>query len=87
MKYIIGIGRTFGFNIENIHLAITSLESQQNIRIIRKASLYRSKAVLKEDAPKEWDIRFFNTAVKICSSLKPDELLVLLKDIELKIGR
>ncbi|MDE5015030.1 2-amino-4-hydroxy-6-hydroxymethyldihydropteridine diphosphokinase, partial [Francisella tularensis subsp. holarctica] len=52
-----------------------------------KSSLYSSKAVLKEDAPKEWDIRFLNTAVKISSSLKTDELLVLLKDIELKIGR
>ncbi|MBK2149822.1 dihydropteroate synthase [Francisella tularensis] len=87
MQYIIGIGTNSGFTIENIHLAITALESQQNIRIIRKASLYSSKAVLKEDAPKEWDIRFLNTAVKISSSLKPDELLVLLKDIELKIGR
>ncbi|MDE4947140.1 2-amino-4-hydroxy-6-hydroxymethyldihydropteridine pyrophosphokinase, partial [Francisella tularensis subsp. holarctica] len=54
MKYIIGIGTNSGFTIENIHLAINALESQQNIRIIRKESLYSSKAVLKDDAPKEW---------------------------------
>ncbi|MDE4976213.1 2-amino-4-hydroxy-6-hydroxymethyldihydropteridine pyrophosphokinase, partial [Francisella tularensis subsp. holarctica] len=72
MQYIIGIGTNSGFTIENIHLAITELESQQNIRIIRKASLYSRKAVLKEDAPKEGDIRLLNTAVKISSSLKPD---------------
>ncbi|MFV9972579.1 MAG: 2-amino-4-hydroxy-6-hydroxymethyldihydropteridine diphosphokinase [Francisella endosymbiont of Hyalomma asiaticum] len=87
MQYIIGIGTNIGFTIENIHLAIAALESQQNIRVIRKASLYSSKAVLKEHAQKEWDIRFLNTAVKISSSLKPNELLVILKDIETKIGR
>ncbi|APC91579.1 MULTISPECIES: 2-amino-4-hydroxy-6-hydroxymethyldihydropteridine diphosphokinase [Francisella] len=87
MQYIIGIGTNIGFVLENIHLAIAALASQQNIRIIRKASLYSSKAVLKEGAPKEWDIRFLNTAVKISSSLKPEELLVVLKDIETKIGR
>ena len=87
MQYIIGIGTNIGFTIENIHLAIAALESQQNIRVIRKASLYSSKAVLKEHAPKEWDIRFLNTAVKISSLLKPDELLVILKDIETQIGR
>ncbi|ANH78040.1 2-amino-4-hydroxy-6-hydroxymethyldihydropteridine pyrophosphokinase [Francisella persica ATCC VR-331] len=87
MQYIIGIGTNIGFTIENIHLAIAALESQQNIRVIRKASLYSSKAVLKEHAPKEWDIRFLNTAVKINSSLKPDELLVILKDIETQMGR
>ena len=87
MQYIIGIGTSIGFTIENIHLAIAALESQQNIRVIRKASLYSSKAVLKEHAPKEWNIRFLNTAVKISSLLKPDELLVILKDIETQLGR
>ncbi|MBK2145465.1 2-amino-4-hydroxy-6-hydroxymethyldihydropteridine diphosphokinase, partial [Francisella tularensis] len=76
MQYIIGIGTNSGFTIENIHLAITALESQQNIRIIRKASLYSINSVIKEDAPKEWDIRFLNTPIKINSSLKPAALLV-----------
>ncbi|AJI55645.1 2-amino-4-hydroxy-6-hydroxymethyldihydropteridine diphosphokinase [Francisella philomiragia] len=87
MQYIIGIGTNVGFTIENIHLALDALASYQNIRIIRKASLYSSKALLKENAPKEWDITFLNTAVKISTSLKPQDLLIVLKDIEAKIGR
>lgn len=87
MQYIIGIGTNIGFTIENIHLALDALASHQSIRIIRKASLYSSKALLKENAPKEWDITFLNTAVKISTHLKPENLLKALKDIEAKIGR
>ncbi|MED7818866.1 MULTISPECIES: dihydropteroate synthase [unclassified Francisella] len=87
MQYIIGIGTNIGFTIENIHLAIDALEALPNIRVIRKASLYSSKALLKEGAPKDWDIIFLNTAVKISTTLNPQELLIILKNIEKNIGR
>ena len=87
MQYIIGIGTNIGFTLENIHLAIDALESHQDIRIIRKAGLYSSKALLKEGAPKNWDINFINTAVKISSTLDPNKLLTILKNIEKNIGR
>lgn len=87
MQYIIGIGTNIGFTLENIHLAIDALEALPNIRVIRKASLYSSKALLKEGAPKDWDIIFLNTAVKISTTLNPQELLIILKNIEKNIGR
>ncbi|MED7788548.1 dihydropteroate synthase [Francisella sp. 19X1-34] len=87
MQYIIGIGTNVGFTLENIHLAIQALSSHQDIKVIKKASLYSSKALLKEGAPKDWDINFLNTAVKINSSLDPRKLLIILKNIEKKIGR
>ncbi|WP_150467376.1 dihydropteroate synthase [Francisella sp. SYW-9] len=87
MQYIIGIGTNIGFTLENIHLAIQALDSHEEIKVIRKASLYSSKALLKEGAPKDWDINFINTAVKISSSLDPNELLIVLKNIEKNIGR
>lgn len=87
MQYIIGIGTNIGFTLENIHLAINAMNAHQKIKVLKKASLYSSKALLKEDAPKDWDIRFINTAVKINSPLKPEELLTVLKDIEKTIGR
>ncbi|QIW10116.1 dihydropteroate synthase [Francisella sp. LA112445] len=87
MQYIIGIGTNVGFTLENIHLAIQALDSHKEIKVIRKASLYSSKALLKEDAPKNWDINFINTAVKISSTLDPNKLLTILKNIEKNIGR
>lgn len=87
MQYIVGIGANIGFVLENIHLAINALNNHPNIKVFKKASLYSSKALLKENAPEDWDINFINSAVKISSPLKPEELLKVLKDIEKNIGR
>ncbi|QIV96092.1 2-amino-4-hydroxy-6-hydroxymethyldihydropteridine diphosphokinase/dihydropteroate synthase [Allofrancisella inopinata] len=87
MQYIIGIGANVGFTLENINKAIQAIASTENVKLLTKASLYSSKALLKENAPKDWDIVYLNTAIKIESSLKPLELLETLKDIEKNIGR
>ncbi|AIT08738.1 2-amino-4-hydroxy-6-hydroxymethyldihydropteridine pyrophosphokinase [Candidatus Francisella endociliophora] len=87
MQYIIGIGANIGFVLENIHLAINALDNNPDIKVLKKASLYSSKAILKEDSPEDWDINFINSAVKINSPLDPEELLKILKDIEKNIGR
>ncbi|KEI35686.1 2-amino-4-hydroxy-6-hydroxymethyldihydropteridine pyrophosphokinase [Francisella sp. W12-1067] len=87
MQYIIGIGANIGFTLENINKAIHTIASNENIKLLAKASLYSSKALLKDNSPKDWDIIYLNTAIKIESSLKPLELLETLKDIEKNIGR
>ncbi|QIV94573.1 dihydropteroate synthase [Allofrancisella frigidaquae] len=87
MQYIIGIGANIGFTLENINKAIHTIASNENIKLLAKASLYSSKALLKDNSPKDWDIIYLNTAIKIESSLKPLELLKFLKDIEKNIGR
>ena len=87
MKYIIGIGANIGFTLENISKAIDKIDYHEAIQILAKASLYSSKAILKSDAPADWDIIYLNTAIKIESSLKPLDLLRTLKKIEKEIGR
>lgn len=87
MNYIVGIGTNIGFTLENIHSAVTLIDTHKDIRIIKKAALYSSAALLKKDSPKEWNIKFLNTAIKIKTSLKPEQLLVTLKEIEQSIGR
>ncbi|GAB4222419.1 MAG: dihydropteroate synthase [Francisella sp.] len=87
MQYIIGIGTNIGFLLDNIKQAINLLAQQPNIKVIKKASLYSSKAILKENSPQEWDIQFLNTAIKINTPLEPNELLNILKNIEKIIGR
>ncbi|QLE78419.1 dihydropteroate synthase [Francisella sp. Scap27] len=87
MNYIIGIGTNIGFTLENIRSAVALIDAHKDIRTIKKAALYSSDALLKKDSPKEWNIKFLNTAVKIKTSLKPEQLLVALKEIEQSIGR
>ena len=87
MNYIIGIGANIGFTLENIHKAISLISNLENTDIISKASLYSSQALLKDNAPKEWDIIYLNTAIKIQTNLEPLELLNKLKSIEQSIGR
>ena len=87
MNYIIGVGANIGFTLENIHTAIALIGKLDTTSVIGKASLYSSKALLKDDAPTEWDIIYLNTAIKIQTNLKPYELLKELKNIEQQIGR
>ena len=79
MQYVIGIGANLGFTLENIHLAINHLNNHAHIRVLKKAKLYSSEALLKDDSPKDWNIKFINTAIKIRSSLEPQTLLLELK--------
>ena len=85
--YTIGIGANIGFTLENIHTAIALIDKLDNTSIINKASLYSSKALLKDNAPTEWDITYLNTAIQLQTNLKPYELLKELKNIEQQIGR
>ena len=87
MVYIIGIGANIGFTLDNIHIAINLISKLENTLIVSKASLYSSKALLKENSPKEWDIIYLNTAIKIQTNLEPFEFLKELKNIEKSIGR
>lgn len=87
MNYIIGIGTNIGFTLENIHTAINLLDIHKDIKVLKKAALYSSDALLKKNSPKEWNIKFLNTAVKIKSSLAPQQLFNVLKKIEKNMGR
>ena len=68
MEYIVGIGSNVGFKIINIQLAIKFLSLNKSVNIISKASLYSSKAILKKNDPKIWNIDFFEYSGqnKIC---------------------
>lgn len=87
MQYIIGIGANVGDTLINIRTAIETIEKFQNIKILKKSSLYSSDALLKDDAPEDWDIKYLNTAIEIETDFKPLELLDYLKQIEQTIGR
>ena len=85
MKYIIGIGTNLGNKIENINQALNYIKDK--VEIIRVSSIYQSKALLKPNSPKSWDISYFNLAILVIYNNTPLTLLKLLQSIESHMGK
>ncbi|MBI5056134.1 MAG: 2-amino-4-hydroxy-6-hydroxymethyldihydropteridine diphosphokinase [Nitrospirae bacterium] len=77
----IGIGSNLGNRENNCGKAIRLLEAN-NIKVTKRSSLLETEPWGVEDQPK-----FINMAVEIETDLGPDELLSVLKKIEVEIGR
>ena len=77
----IGIGSNLGNRQENCFRALEILE-KRGIKVQRKSSLYETEPWGVKDQP-----RFVNMVVQIETTLKPNDLLRILKDIETEIGR
>jgi len=77
----IGIGSNLGNRQENCSRAVEILE-KRGIKVQKKSSLYETEPWGVKDQP-----RFINMVVQIETTLKPNDLLRLLKDIEREIGR
>jgi 2-amino-4-hydroxy-6-hydroxymethyldihydropteridine diphosphokinase len=77
----IGIGSNLGNRQENCFRAVEILE-KRGIKVQKRSSLYETEPWGIKDQP-----RFINMVVQIETTLKPNDLLRVLKDIEREIGR
>lgn len=77
----IGIGSNLGNRQKNCFRAVEIFE-KRGIKVQKKSSLYETEPWGVKDQP-----RFINMVVQIETTLKPNDLLRLLKDIEREIGR
>jgi 2-amino-4-hydroxy-6-hydroxymethyldihydropteridine diphosphokinase len=77
----IGIGSNLGNRQENCFRAVEILE-KRGIKVQKRSSLYETEPWGVKDQP-----RFINMVVQIETTLEPDDLLRVLKDIEKEIGR
>jgi len=77
----IGIGSNLGNRQKNCLRAIELLQ-KKDIIVTKRSSLYETEPWGVKDQP-----RFINMAVEIDTSLKPKELLKILKNIEKELGR
>ncbi|MBN1898060.1 MAG: 2-amino-4-hydroxy-6-hydroxymethyldihydropteridine diphosphokinase [Spirochaetes bacterium] len=77
----LSLGSNIGDREKNIINALRLLKIK-GIPITKMSSLYESEPVGIEDQP--W---FYNMVIKISSSLQPDKILKIVKDIEAEIGR
>lgn len=77
---LIGIGSNIGERKENIGKAISLLK--EKCRILKMSPLYETEPIGYRY--QEW---FLNCAIKVKTSLKPQELLDFLQSIEKRLGR
>ena len=85
MLYIIGVGTNLGNKIANIENVIKLIS--EKLDVVKISNIYRSEALLKPKHPQEWNRSFLNMALLIKFNDEPEELLEILKLIELKMGR
>jgi 2-amino-4-hydroxy-6-hydroxymethyldihydropteridine diphosphokinase len=81
MQYYLSLGSNLGEETRNLARARRLLE-RSGIQVVRSSSLYRTQPVGMSDQP--W---FLNQVLEIATSLRPQELLRLLKKAEKALGR
>jgi len=77
----IGIGSNLGNRQKNCLRAIELLK-EKKIIVTKRSSLYETEPWGIKDQPK-----FLNMVIEIETKLNPEELLVILKDLENEVGR
>ena len=78
----LSIGSNKGDKKENLNLAIESLDNHALIRVIAVSSFYKTQPQNFED--QDW---FVNAALKVETQAAPEELLEILKLIELSLDK
>jgi 2-amino-4-hydroxy-6-hydroxymethyldihydropteridine diphosphokinase/dihydropteroate synthase len=84
---ILGLGSNTGDRLNNLRQARLLLEQVPRLSIQQVSPLYRSNALLPEQAPASWDQPYLNLAIRCETTLQPHDLLHRLKNIEYAIGR
>lgn len=78
----LGLGSNLGDRRKNIEEAIKLIAQRKDIKVREVSSLYETEPVGYEG--QRW---FINGALKVETTLKPEELLGALKEIEKAVGR
>jgi 2-amino-4-hydroxy-6-hydroxymethyldihydropteridine diphosphokinase len=78
----LSIGSNKGDKKENLNLAIDCLEHHTLIRVLAVSSFYKTQPQNFED--QDW---FVNAALKVETQAQPEELLEILKQIELSLDK
>lgn len=82
---VLGLGSNIGDRLSFLRLAVRQLSPF--ITHLQCSPVYESPALLPVGAPAEWDIAYYNMAVRGETKLTPTELLQAVKQAEQAIGR
>ena len=89
-RIIFGIGSNLGDREKNLAQAVNFLVIKLDLTHLKQSKIFANKALLKPDAPKEWDLEFFNIAFSANINLEkfsPKKILTITQEIEKQIGR
>lgn len=78
----IGLGSNLDDPVQHIQSALKQIDNHQQIDIIKRSSLYRSKPIGPQDQPD-----FINAVVAVTTELEPLALLEAMQTIEHQHGR
>lgn len=82
---LLGLGSNWGDRVQQLSRALLALS--RVVSGMSVSSVYETEPLLPEDAPPEWNCRFYNLAASCETALSPRELLVRVKAIEQELGR
>lgn len=82
---LLGLGSNKGDRLENLRKAVSALGNV--VRNIVCSPIYESNAMLPPDAPREWDSKFLNMALRCEADITPQQLLTSVKTLEGNLGR
>ncbi|ANH78561.1 dihydropteroate synthase [Candidatus Chlamydia sanziniae] len=82
----LGLGSNLGYRFKNLQQAHALLK-EKGITELRSSVILETKALLLPESPKEWDLPFFNSVLVGRTILSPQELLVIIKQVEKAVGR
>lgn len=86
IKVVLGLGSNLGDRLDYLNQAVYLLKKSKVIEEVVCSSIYQSNALLKEDSPKEWDLKYLNMAVIGVTKLSPTILLEKTQEIENKLS-
>ena len=81
-KVFIGLGSNIGDRLENIQNAISEISSHKKIKLVEKSTVYETEPMYYK-----YQDNFLNMVIEIVTDIHPDELLMLFKNLENKLGR
>ncbi len=89
-RIIFGLGSNLDNRELNINLAIKKLQQNLELKNVKTSTFITSKALLKENAPSDWDLDFINAAMSGDVDLQKfpaQKILQIAQAIEKEIGR
>ncbi len=84
-RYLIALGSNLGNRRDNLEKSLNLLE--QHLQSLTLSSIYESPALLKRDAPSEWNISYLNMVISGYSEKEPVQILNILQKIEKILGK
>lgn len=89
-RIIFGLGSNLGDRESYLIQTVEALKIDLLLTNLKRSKIFVNKALLKPNAPKEWDLDFFNIALSAdidFQKFPPEEILRITQSIEKKIGR